>query len=312
MSFGFDRIISDYLKSDEFLEQSYTPGIESENFYLPGAYDMSLWDEREDIPAFWGNHITHINTHHVRVMCPYVYGILNTDHEILQKTYENVVFLPRSDMGWVDLMINWDDFFSKIYDICDGETIFISWPRDVKYYRSNMPDAKVFAIGTHRYNDLDWSYNLIKLIKRSKQIYFASFGTASVLSSMFDVKVRFYDPGKVFDIGASPSGNQYCPEFQTEQWNSTIKYFQNVLSFDGLSEDKKYLIHNFLSLDKYQTPEDLAETLRTRTSGPYSNCERLNEYIPVSPTEKTVQVYESIRIFQNQDIESRKKETANS
>ena len=53
MSFGFDKVVSDYIGLSTLTEQSFCPGIETELFYKEGAYDYSIWDEREDIPAIW-------------------------------------------------------------------------------------------------------------------------------------------------------------------------------------------------------------------------------------------------------------------
>ena len=77
-------------------------------------------------------------------MCPYVYAKLLTDNEILVEK-NDVLFLPRSDWGWVDLLVNPDDFYEKIYDICDSNTILISWPRDINYWKSLLPGAKFYS-----------------------------------------------------------------------------------------------------------------------------------------------------------------------
>jgi len=195
-------------------------------------------------------------------MCPYVYAKLITDNEILVEKNE-VLFLPRSDWGWVDLLVTPDDFYKRIYDVCDENTIFISWPRDINYWKSILPGAKIFSVGRHRYEDKNWAYNLIKIIKRSKKLYFASFGTASVLSSMYNKDIEFYDPGNVYD---PKEEYQYSPHHQTKEWNYTIDYFKKVISQKEMTEDKKYLIYNFFSVDKYQTPEQLKNSIDTRQS----------------------------------------------
>ena len=300
MSFGFDKVVSDYIGLSTLTEQSFCPGIETELFYKEGAYDYSIWDEREDIPAIWGNQIPDPNTEHIRVMCPYVYAKLLTDNEILVEK-NDVLFLPRSDWGWVDLLVNPDDFYEKIYDICDSNTILISWPRDINYWKSLLPGAKIFTVGRHRYEDTNWTYNLIKLIKRSKKLYFTSFGSASVLAAMYNKDIEFYDSGEVYD---PQDGAQYSPHHQTKRWNDAIDHFKNVISQKEMTEDKKYLIYNFLSINNYQTPEQLKESIDNRKSGPYSECEKLNEYIPISPSKETVEIYESLRIFQDQSRKS--------
>jgi len=65
MSFGFDKVISDYIGLNDLTEQSFSPGIETELFYKKDSYDYSIWNEREDIPAVWGNQIPDLNTDHI-------------------------------------------------------------------------------------------------------------------------------------------------------------------------------------------------------------------------------------------------------
>ena len=108
MSFGFDKVVSDYIGLSTLTEQSFCPGIETELFYKK-VHMIILSGTKEDIPAIWGNQIPDPNTEHIRVMCPYVYAKLLTDNEILVEK-NDVLFLPRSDWGWVDLLVNPDDF----------------------------------------------------------------------------------------------------------------------------------------------------------------------------------------------------------
>ena len=180
----------------------------------------------------------------------------------------------------------------KKYMIFVIQIPFLFHGRDINYWKSLLPGAKIFTVGRHRYEDTNWTYNLIKLIKDLKN-YILRLLEVPVLAAMYNKDIEFYDSGEVYD---PQDGAQYSPHHQTKRWNDAIDHFKNVISQE-MTEDKKYLIYNFLSINNYQTPEQLKKSIDNRKSGPYSECEKLNEYIPISPSKETVEIYESLRIF---------------
>ena len=298
MGFGYERIVKDYTGMEN--DQSFTPGIETELFYNESeeVLDYSAWDESDEFPAVWGNQIPEVNTKHIRTCSPHVYAKVMTDNEFLVEQHETI-FLPRSDQGWVDMnVIEHEEFYEKIWDFYDEKSVLVSWPREMRFWREMFPSEQIKAVGSHRNRDMEWCYNLIYLIKRSSKLYFCLFGTASVLAAMYNKDIEFYDPG---DVYIPLDGPQYSPKHQSERWNYTVDHFKAVLSDKAMTDDKKYLIYNFFSLDKFQSPEQLKNSLVNCVSGPYTEY---NEYLPISPTKETVELYESLRIFQDQKCRS--------
>lgn len=301
--------IKDILFSKDY---NIYPGITKETFFEHDDFEY----KRSGSKYIWSNHTIKKkpknDSNKIIFGCsPFCYAEEMIDAESpIEEKYE-VVFLPRSDYGVFLNSNNKIKFVDYLFSINLKNPIFISHPNDLKFWsfiKFEDFSKKLYCIGESSL-DRNWTYKLIKLLKKSSCIYNPIFSSNVVYSSFMGKKNKFYNE---FSMHISYKSNKiidnrtFVKSLKSERWNNFMNYLEEVFSDDNLTDDKKFFIYQFLSLDLIKTPNQLLEDLNflsekeydmifLQSNDRYENLMRKSKkFVYSNPSNKTLDFYEDL------------------
>jgi hypothetical protein len=245
------------------LKYEITPGIAKENFFQNWDYDYIMYNPPK---YFWGNQvIKKIPDDAIFGVSPFCYGLELNKVSYKEEEKVDIVFLPRSDWSTELAEEKKHDIITSLGNLSlDDKTYYISFPSDIDFWKSAIP-KNLYKI-SHRQHDDSWGDQLIRLIKKAKTLYFPIFCSTVVYAGFCGSKVKFYDEGnihkKVSNLIEQDVHKHYAPSDKGEEWNQGMKYLEEIFSDDLLTDEKKFLTYQFLSLDLLETPSNLYKKLR--------------------------------------------------
>ena len=304
-AYGQKSFLDNWTGISHHLQYEITPGIAKENFFQSWDYDYIMYNPPK---YFWGNQvIKKIPNDAVFGCSPFCYGLeLNS---IFYKESEkvDVVFLPRSDWSTRLLEEKKCDIINTLNELpLNKNTYFISFPPDLEFWKSTIP-KNLYKIA-HYQNHETWGEQLIRLMKKSKTLYFPMFCSTVVYASFYGCNIKFYDEKKIHkkidNLKDQDIHKHYAPSNKSKQWNHGMKFLEEVFSDDVLSVEKKYLTYQFLSLDLVETPLDLYKKLKLINERNVQvddiseyNVNNENSYLSLKNKRKKFEVTPSKKVF---------------
>lgn len=246
------------------LDYEISPGLAKENFFQDWDYDYILNNPPK---YFWQNQvIKKIPDDAVFGCAPFVYGdaLSNTTYNESEKV--DMVFLPRTD--WSTLLDETKKH--KIIDVLkeyefDEDTYYISFPPDLKIWQDIIP-KNLYTVATTQHDDR-WGDQMIRLMRKAKTVYCPLFCSTVLYATWCGTKTKFYDESKIHTkcpgLIEQDVHKHYSPQDKSDEWNRGMKYLEEIYSDNVLSDEKKYLTYQFLSLDLVEKPWDLYQKLRS-------------------------------------------------
>lgn len=288
------------------------PGIAKETFF---EYDDFEY-KRLGPKYIWSNHTIkkkpkNDSSKIIFGCSPFCYAEEIIDHQIQTEEKYDIVFLPRSDYG---VFLNSNiriEFVDYLFSINLKNPIFISHPNDFKFWSFiSFEDfnRKLYCIGRSSL-DRDWTYKLIRLLKKSSCVYNPIFSSNVVYSSFMGKKNKFYNE---FSMHISHRSNKifdnrtFVKSCKSERWNDFMNYLEEIFSDDALTDDKKFFIHQFLSLNLIKKPHQLLEDLNFLSEKSYdkidfpsedrykSLLEKSKKFSYLNPSNKTLDFYKEL------------------
>jgi hypothetical protein len=263
-AYGQKSFLDNWTGISHHLQYEITPGIAKENFFQSWDYDYIMYNPPK---YFWGNQvIKKIPNDAVFGCSPFCYGLELNKVSYKESEKVDVVFLPRSDWSTELIEEKKHDIMNTLNELpLDKNTYFISFPSDLEFWKSVIP-KNLYKIA-EKQHDETWGEQLIRLIKKSKTLYFPMFCSTVVYASFYGCNIKFYDEKKIHkkidNLIDQDIHKHYAPSNKDDQWNRGMKFLEEVFSDNTLSVEKKYLIHQFLSLDLVETPLDLYKKLKS-------------------------------------------------
>lgn len=248
-------------------------GICTENFLVDIPWQVNRDHYASKHVYWWGEDlIKKIHKHRGDYICtgacPFVYTKeIYTRPNI--EPYLQAIFLPKTDKVTnadfpVETQLNIDyekrvKLQETIYNLDWVNPIFICAPYDVDYYADMFPEGRLFSLGAER-ADIEWNARLLSVIQHCDTLYFQMVSTPAVYSSYVGREVKFYDTDVLHVENDDDELYTLDKTKKSDEYFKFLEYIHAV--FETRSQDMDFWIRKFLSLDRIQTPEELAKTLQ--------------------------------------------------
>tara|TARA_R100000005_G_C4985053_1_gene193626 strand:+ start:413 stop:1360 length:948 start_codon:yes stop_codon:yes gene_type:complete len=259
-SYGNKRSLDDWTQVTYNFDYLSIPGLAKECFLDD---DYSMWHDHHHISYFWGNHIPKKGSN-IRSfgVAPFVYGEqLSESKDISLSVNEesefSTVFLSRSDFSTNLREETKTNVYENLMSMNLDNPLFITYPVDYEFWKTIIPKDQLYCISRDIFN-VNWTQKLIKLYKRSKEVYFPHVCSGVLYCSYMGKNIKFYDEGLIYE---KVTDHTYSPFHKSKEWNHVMNYLKDVFSDNVLSEEKKFFTYNLLSLNVVQTPIELYKSL---------------------------------------------------
>jgi len=263
-AYGQKSYLDSWTNISHLLEYEVTPGIAKENFFQNWDYDYIMYNPPK---YFWQNQvIKKIPKDAIFGCSPFCYGEELTTAFYTEEEKVDIIFLPRSDWS-TELDENRKQ---EILDVLktitsDEDVYYIAFPPDLNFWKDVIP-KNLYKVAVTQHDD-QWGEQMVRLMRKAKTVYCPLFCSTTVYATFCGTKTKFYDESKIHKkfpyLIEQDIHKHYSPQDKDDEWNRGMKYIEEIYSDDVLTDEKKYLTYQFLSLDLVESPWDLYQKLRS-------------------------------------------------